>query len=189
MNDPIIVRRARASDSLKLSILCKTAYIQTYGTEGVSDEFANFIDVRFAPSNLERTIVSNANSIAVAEFNGSPVGVVEIVYGTTCPIGNSVAPELNKLYVLDRFYGKGAGCKLLNMSEAMVGEQGAAGCGSGCSVPTRGPSPSMRGRTMNGSATLHFKWKRTSTTIRSWSSSFLPIAADVVSRSFTFLDP
>lgn len=126
MNDPIIVRRARVSDALKLSILCKTVYIQTYGTEGVSDEFANFIEVRFAPSNLERTIVTNANSLAVAEFNGNLVGVVEIAYGNSCPIGNIVAPELNKLYVLDWFCGKGVGYKLLKMSETMVREQGAS---------------------------------------------------------------
>lgn len=48
MNAEILTRKATLSDSKKLSILYKTVYIQTYGTEGVSDEFANFITDKFS---------------------------------------------------------------------------------------------------------------------------------------------
>lgn len=40
MEIDIIYRKANLSDANKLSILLKQVYIQTYGTEGVSDEFA-----------------------------------------------------------------------------------------------------------------------------------------------------
>jgi hypothetical protein len=43
MNGAVLTRKATVADSKKLSILYKTVYIQTYGTDGVSDEFANFI--------------------------------------------------------------------------------------------------------------------------------------------------
>jgi hypothetical protein len=41
MDKQIIIRKANQSDVKKLSVLYKTVYIQTYGQEGVSDEFAS----------------------------------------------------------------------------------------------------------------------------------------------------
>ncbi|NHN25944.1 hypothetical protein FIA58_009685 [Flavobacterium jejuense] len=41
------------------------------------------------------------------------MGVVEIEFDKKCPINNIVAPELNKLYILEWFCGKGIGYNLL----------------------------------------------------------------------------
>ena len=120
----IFIRNARTADSKKLSVLYKQVYIQTYGTEGVSDEFANFITRQFAVDRLDDLIGNDPGKIIVAEYKGNLVGVVEIEFAKKCPVGNIVAPELNKLYILEWFCGKGIGNQLLLAAEQFVLSKG-----------------------------------------------------------------
>ncbi len=124
MNEDIIYRPAILADAKKLSILYKQVYIQTYGTEGVSDEFANFITVQFAIERLEHIIQAQPGSIIVAAYKGNLVGVAEIEMDKHCPVGNIIAPELNKLYILEWFCGKGIGYRLLQEAETFVRSKG-----------------------------------------------------------------
>jgi GNAT superfamily N-acetyltransferase len=116
----IIYRKAQCADALKLSVLYKQVYIQTYGTEGVSDEFANFITRQFAVERLEHIITKHPENITVAVYKNNLLGVAEIEFAKKCPINNIIAPELNKLYILERFCGLGIGHKLLDEIEKTV---------------------------------------------------------------------
>lgn len=122
--NPFIIRPARLDDSKKLSILYKQVYIQTYGTEGISDEFANFITQQFSAQRLEQIIASVPNAILVAEYKNNLVGVLEIEFDKPCPIGDLVAPELNKIYILEWFCGKGIGNLLIKKAEQSLREEG-----------------------------------------------------------------
>ena len=124
MNVDVLTRRATPHDRKKLSILFKTVYIQTYGTEGVSDEFANFITEQFSTARLEKITREHPDNIIVAEFKGNLVGVVEIEFDKTCPVGDIVGPELNKLYILERFCGCGVGKQLMDEAEKVVLSKG-----------------------------------------------------------------
>ena len=118
--------KAKLSDSLRISVLLKTVYIQTYAVDGVTFEFANFITNRFSTENIEKIIKENPSRLIIAYQNGNPIGVAEIIYNSTCPIRKISVPELSKLYVLERFYGKGIGYGLMNESENEVRENGFA---------------------------------------------------------------
>ena len=120
----ITFEKAKLSDSLRLSILLKTVYIQTYGVEGVSFEFANFITKNFAPEAISQKIKSKPEQFSVASFNGNPVGIAETNFGSRCPIRDKAVAELSKLYVLERFYGTAVGYGLLNMVEQTVANKG-----------------------------------------------------------------
>lgn len=124
MEKEILYRKAIASDAVKLSILYKQVYIQTYGVEGVSDEFANFIVKQFAVERLEGIIKNNPDNIFVAVYKNNLVGVVEIEFDKKAPVGNIVAPELNKLYILEWFCGMGIGEGLLKAAEETVRSKG-----------------------------------------------------------------
>ncbi len=124
INDKIIYRKANPTDVIKLSVLFKTVYIQTYGTEGVSDEFANFITKQFSVERLQDLIVNNSDRIIVAVYKDNLVGVVEIEFDKKCPVDNIVGPELNKLYILESFCGKGIGYNLLADAEKIVKSKG-----------------------------------------------------------------
>lgn len=124
MEEKILYRNARLNDAVKLSILFKQVYIQTYGIEGVSDEFANFITKQFSVERIETTILNHPESIVVADYKGNLVGVAEIEMSKSSPIGNIIAPELNKLYILEWFCSKGIGQKLLAFVEDFLAKQG-----------------------------------------------------------------
>lgn len=124
MNEKIVYRNARLNDAVKLSVLYKQVYIQTYGVNGVSDEFANFITKQFSIERIENTIAYLPNAIVVAEYQGNLVGVAEIEMSKKCPIGNSIAPELNKLYILEWFCGQGIGEQLLAYIEDALIQKG-----------------------------------------------------------------
>lgn len=120
----ITVAKANLSDSLRISVLLKTVYIQTYATEGVTFEFANFITQRFSVEYIESIITKRPDQLLVAYYNQNPVGVAEIIHEKTCPVKKIVAPELSKLYVLERFYGKGVGQRLIYEVESLLRENG-----------------------------------------------------------------
>nr|WP_299073650.1 GNAT family N-acetyltransferase [uncultured Allomuricauda sp.] len=112
--------KAKLSDALRISVLLKTVYIQTYAVDGVTFEFTNFITERFSSENIENLIQNNPSRLIIAYQNGNPIGVAEIIYDSTCPIRNISVPELSKLYVLERFYGKGIGFGLMSEAEKEV---------------------------------------------------------------------
>jgi ribosomal protein S18 acetylase RimI-like enzyme len=120
MDFDIIYRKAILSDAKKLSILLKQVYIQTYGTEGVSDEFANFIVKQFAPERIHDLIEQDPDQFIVAEYNGNLVGALEIEYDKKCHLNNITAPEISKLYILEWFCGKGIGYRLITEAEDLI---------------------------------------------------------------------
>ena len=124
MDKQIIIRKANQSDVKKLSVLYKTVYIQTYGKEGVSDEFANFITNQFSIERLGNIILNHSTKIIVAEYKNNLIGVAEIEFDKQCPINNIVEAELNKLYILEWFSGQGVGYQLIQEAEKIVISKG-----------------------------------------------------------------
>lgn len=111
-------------DCLLLSVLYKTVYIETYGKEGVTHEFANFMEQQFSAQKIANTIASDNHYILVAYFKNNPVGIIQVEYNKPCPINNFIAPEINKLYVLRNFYGKGIGQNLMQTAERQIALKG-----------------------------------------------------------------
>jgi len=112
------------SDAIRISVLLKTVYIQTYAVDGITFEFANFIHKRFSQERIENILKETPNRLIIAYHNGNPVGVAEIIFDATCPIRKVAVPELSKLYVLERFYGKGIGFGLMQEAEKEVLKNG-----------------------------------------------------------------
>ena len=122
--DKISYGKAKIEDSIRISVLLKTVYIEVYATEGITFEFANFIEKRFSKKHIEEIIEKNPDQLLVAYLNKNPIGVAEIFYESNCPIRKISTPELSKLYVLKRFNGKGIGYGLMIESEKILKEKG-----------------------------------------------------------------
>lgn len=120
----ITYNKAKPEDALRISVLLKTVYIQVYGVEGVTHEFANFINQKFSEEQILNTMETDSEQLQIAYMNGNPIGVSEILFDGLCPIRKKKLPELGKLYVLERFKGKGVGYGLLNKTEEFVLNKG-----------------------------------------------------------------
>lgn len=118
------IEKAKASDALRISVLLKTVYINTYGMDGISWEFANFMEKRFSPSYIENCIAQDDANLLVAMHKGNPIGVAEIIIESKCRYRNKVQSELSKLYVLNHFFGHGIGSTLLNQMEKTLVSKG-----------------------------------------------------------------
>lgn len=117
MNTMITYGKARIADVVRLSLLFQQVYLQTYALEGITFEFAHFIQKRFSPRVLEDLIQNEPARLLVAYYSGNPVGAAEVHFEGVCPIDKVVGPELSKLYVLERFCGQGVGFGLLGEVE------------------------------------------------------------------------
>jgi len=116
--------KAKLEDALRIFFLLKTVYIQTYGLEGITFEFSNFIESRFSESHIKNVISENPDQLIVAYFNQNPIGVAEVLLNSMCPIRKTEVPELSKLYVLERFYGMGVGYNLMLETEKLLRIEG-----------------------------------------------------------------
>lgn len=120
----IIIEKAKISDALRISVLLKTVYIQTYAVDGITFEFADFITKRFSTEHIENIITENPEQLIIAFINGNPIGVAEINYESKCPIRKIEVAELSKLYVLERFYSQGVGYKLMAEIQRLLKTKG-----------------------------------------------------------------
>ncbi|NAY92009.1 GNAT family N-acetyltransferase [Muricauda sp. JGD-17] len=118
--DNLSLDKARLSDSLRISILLKTVYIQAYAIEGITFEFANFIEEKFSKEKIEEKIKENPDNLLVCHCNGNPIGIAEIIYNSECPIRKIATPELGKLYVLERFHRTGVAGHLMQKVEEIT---------------------------------------------------------------------
>jgi GNAT superfamily N-acetyltransferase len=117
-------RMAVPEDALCLSVLFRQVYIHNYAIEGVPADFSRFIIEQFAIPKIEQKIREHPNSILVATYKNNLAGVAEIEYNKPCPVGNLVAAELNKLYVLECFTALGVGRQLLHNAEQQLKKEG-----------------------------------------------------------------
>jgi len=116
-------RKARKEDIDQLSVLFKHVYIETYGIEGVSMEFTNFMNKQFSRDKIKADIEKENIEIFVATFKNNLVGVLQVEYEKACPIKSLVATEINKLYILRQFYGRGIGQELMKLAEQHIAER------------------------------------------------------------------
>ncbi|MBK8390525.1 MAG: GNAT family N-acetyltransferase [Saprospiraceae bacterium] len=124
MIENITYGKAKLSDSLRISVLFKTIYVQTYESKGVTFEFANFVTQRFSPENIEKIIQSEKTDLIVAYIEDNPIGAAQINYDTICKIRKTPVTELDKLYVLPNYHGKGVGAGLMTQVEEKLKAKG-----------------------------------------------------------------
>ncbi len=121
---PFDVRLATNSDALNLVMLKTQVWLHTYATEGVRNEFSNYIISTFTKENMLKSIQNRHMNILVAEQNEHLVACAEIDYKAKCPENCGEAPELTVLYVSEHFTNKGVGFSLLKECESLVCQNG-----------------------------------------------------------------
>ena len=114
---------ANVKDAVQLSVLFQAVYIDTYGLEGASKEFSSFITKEFHPDAIIERIGSEKCKLFIATYKTNPVGILQVELDRECTINNFKSAEINKLYVLRHFHGKGIAHELMNLGEAFIKEQ------------------------------------------------------------------
>lgn len=124
MTDQLCIRSAEASDAANLTVLRQQVWISTYATEGIRNEFSEYILAEFTIDTMRSALCDAQRAILVATLDDHVVGYVEIGLNRPCPIGDFAVPEIMTLYVLERFAGQGIGYRLLCEAERWVSDHG-----------------------------------------------------------------
>ncbi len=115
---------AQPKEAKQISILYHTIYIDTYGLNGVTEELSNFSFEQFSAQNIVEDIKRDDRVLWLARKEDNPVGILKVELEKPCPLQNIVAPEINKLYLLRRFFGKNIAQRLLLQAEEELRKKG-----------------------------------------------------------------
>lgn len=108
-------RPAAPKDAPTIAALAATVWITTYATSGVEPAFARHVLTEFTESRWRDLLAAPGRICWLAEQADAVVGFVELTLQTPAPAPRpSRAPaEIARLYVLERFTGRGIGRTLL----------------------------------------------------------------------------
>jgi ribosomal protein S18 acetylase RimI-like enzyme len=127
MNPALIYRLATADDALCIGALGTQVWLDTYATDGIRPALAQEVLDHFSPAAVGATLSQPDVSVIIAERLGHLVGFAQIRNSVDdSRISGHLSAELERLYVQERFAGKGIGWQLLTRAEDLAREQGAS---------------------------------------------------------------
>lgn len=108
------LRVATPDDAATIGVLATQVFLDTYAPDGIRPVLAAEVLEHFSTAAVATLLVRPATVFIVAEVAGHLVGFVQLTSGATNnAIGPASAVELDRLYVLPRFNGRGVGTALL----------------------------------------------------------------------------
>ncbi len=114
------IREAQIQDVISIVMLKIQVWLDTYATQGVNSEYAEYLASEITKGKTE-AIISNPNKkLFLVEYNSNLIACYQLDYDTYCPVNSIVEPELSVLYVSRHFQGKGIGYRLLVHAEQEV---------------------------------------------------------------------
>ena len=122
----ILYRPAVADDALCLGVLATQVYLDTYATQGIRPAIARDALAHGGVATYEALLADAGVTILVAESAGHLVGFAQVEDGVGhALVAEAAASELRRLYVQERFTGRGIGRDLLRHAEKAAAARGA----------------------------------------------------------------
>ena len=112
------LRLAVAADARSIGVLGTQVFLDTYAPQGIRPLIADEVLEHFSTGAIAHLLAQPGTSFIVAETAGHLIGFAQLTRGAKPPHSEAVdAVELERLYVLERFTGRGVGKRLLRESE------------------------------------------------------------------------
>ena len=126
MSQDIAFRPAEPADALCLGVLSTQVFLDTYAPQGIRAAIANEVLARHSVAVYEQLLADADVTILLAECAGHLVGFSQVRNGTRhALVPETDAAELDRLYVQERFTGRGVGRDLLRHAEKAAAARGA----------------------------------------------------------------
>ncbi len=125
-SNAITFRPARCDDALCLGVLSTQVFLDTYATQGIRPAIAREVLALHSVAAYEALLADAGVTILVAECAGHLVGLSQVGNGVGHQqLPSAAASELKRLYVQERFAGRGVGRDLLRHAEKSAAALGA----------------------------------------------------------------
>jgi GNAT superfamily N-acetyltransferase len=124
---PVSLRVADANDALCIGVVGTQVFLDTYAPAGIRPTLAREVLDHFSTAAIAALLRNPATAFVVAEASGHLLGFVQWTRGAAQALVQADnAVELDRLYVLPRFNGRGIGTQLLRHAETRAATQGAS---------------------------------------------------------------
>jgi GNAT superfamily N-acetyltransferase len=140
------IRAAEQEDAAVVALLGRITFAETFGPlfEHHPDDLALYLQATFGVAKIRRSLDVPGNSYWLAFADDLPVGYAKLKYpSATGLLPESDAAQLQKIYVLRDFLGRGIGLPLLQVSVARARRLGHRRSGCPCFARTSGRSGSI----------------------------------------------
>ena len=125
-SDAITFRPAASDDAVCLGVLSTQVFLDTYATQGIRRAVANEVLALHSVAAYEALLADAGVTILLAECAGHLVGFSQVQDGKGhAQVPAAAASELRRLYVQERFTGRGVGRDLLRLAEKAAAARGA----------------------------------------------------------------
>src|ERR1700712_4527408 len=126
MPQDLLFRPAEPADALCLGVLSTQVFLDTYAPRGIRAAVANEVLAKHSVAVYEALLADLAVTILLAECAGHLVGFSQVRNGVRhALVPEAAAAELDRLYVQERFTGRGVGRDLLRHAEKAAAARGA----------------------------------------------------------------
>lgn len=126
MTQDILFRPAEPADALCLGVLSTQVFLDTYATQGIHAALAEEVLAEHSVAVYAALLADPVVTILVAECAGHLVGFSQVLDGVGhALVAEPAASELRRLYVQERFTGRGVGRDLLRHAEKATAARGA----------------------------------------------------------------
>jgi ribosomal protein S18 acetylase RimI-like enzyme len=117
------IRRAQPSDAKQLSIVAEATFRQTFAAHNSREDMEVFCASAYGEAVPAREIANPAMTTLLAQAGDELVGFAQLRWGTTpACVPATAAGEIQRLYVVREFHGKGIAQMLMEAClQSMVG--------------------------------------------------------------------
>jgi ribosomal protein S18 acetylase RimI-like enzyme len=120
MNIDYIIREAQMQDAISITMLKIQVWLDTYATEGLKSEYAEYLASEITKEKTEAIILNPHKKLFLVEKESYLIACYQLDYDTSCQVRDITDPELSVLYVSRHFQGEGIGYELLAHAEDEV---------------------------------------------------------------------
>ncbi len=119
------IRYANENDASWLAELGRKTFYDTFKEYNTAEDMGNYLSEHFSPE-IQTFELKDPNIIfLIAEINGTPVGYVKLIGQSRDDEVSGTNPvELQRIYVIQAYIGKGAGAQLMTESIRAAKERG-----------------------------------------------------------------
>lgn len=123
-NNPLKIKKVHIQDINTLKEISELTFMETFSSENSEENMKEYIKNGFSLNKLESEINNPLSEFYFADIKDKTIGYLKINFGQSqTEIKDNHALEIERIYVLKEYYGKGVGQMLYEKAIALAKEK------------------------------------------------------------------
>ena len=117
----ITIRKATIEDVDILSSLSKEAFLPAHGHSAPKKDISSYSEANFSVENFKKEIVNPAFKYYLIYHTSNIAGFSKVIFNYPTPhLAVAKVTKMERLYLLEEFYGLGIGLQLMNFNSTLA---------------------------------------------------------------------